>query len=71
MSTVTILIFWRAFYNASYSMITKPIRAKELHYPMIQFLIISIIVFFGEGGWGGGEPYRYMQSNLSSVIERC
>ena len=36
-------------------MITKPIRAKELHYPMIQFLIISIIVFFGEGGWGGGN----------------
>ena len=50
---------WRVFYNASYTMMTKPIRAKELHYPMIQFLIISIIVFFGEEGWGG-EPYRYM-----------
>ena len=35
-------------------MMTKPIRAKELHYPMIQFLIISIIVFLGEGGGGGG-----------------
>ena len=34
-------------------MITKPIRAKELHYPMIQFLIISIIVFFWEGGLAG------------------
>ena len=51
MSTVTI---WRAFYNASYTMMTKPIRAKELHYPMIQFLIISIIAFFGEGGWVWG-----------------
>ena len=36
-------------------MMTKPIRAKELYYPMIQFLIISIIAFFGEGGWGRGE----------------
>ena len=35
-------------------MMTKPIRAKELHYPMIQFLIISIIVFFWEGGLAGG-----------------
>ena len=51
-------------------MMTKPIRAKELYYPMIQFLIISIIAFFGEGGWGGGA-YRYMYSNLSSVNERC
>ena len=42
-------------------MMTKPIWAKELHYPVIQFLIISIIVFFWEGGLaGGGEPYRYM-----------
>ena len=36
-------------------MMTKPIRAKELHYPMIQFLIISIIVFLGEGGGGGNH----------------
>ena len=36
-------------------MMTKPIWAKELHYPMIQFLIISIIVFFWEGVWQGGE----------------
>ena len=35
-------------------MMTKPIRAKELHYPMIQFLITSIIVFFGKGVGGGG-----------------
>ena len=35
-------------------MMTKPIRAKELHYPVIQVLIISIIVFFGGGVLGGG-----------------
>ena len=44
------------FYSASYTMMTKPIRAKELHYPMIQFLMISIIVFLGEGGGGWGDP---------------
>ena len=35
-------------------MMTKPIRAKELQYPMIQFLIISIIVFFWGRGMGRG-----------------
>ena len=30
-------------YNGSYTMMAKPIRALELHYPMIQFLIILII----------------------------
>ena len=35
---VTILI-WRAWYNGSYTMIAEPIRALELHYPMIQILI--------------------------------
>ena len=34
--TVTIII-WRAWYNVSYTMMAKPIRALELHYPMIQF----------------------------------
>ena len=34
---------WRAWYNhGSYTMVAKPIRALELHYPMIQFLIIQI-----------------------------
>ena len=33
----------RAWYNRSYTMITKPIRALELHYPMIQFLIIRVM----------------------------
>ena len=37
--TVTIL-FWRTLYNnGSYTMMAKLIRALELHYPMIQFLI--------------------------------
>ena len=34
-------IIWRAWYNCSYTMMAKPIRALELHYPMIQFLIIT------------------------------
>ena len=34
---------WSAWYNGSYTMMAKPIRALELHYPMIQFLIIPII----------------------------
>ena len=29
----------RGWYNGSYTMIARPIRALELHYPMIQFLI--------------------------------
>ena len=32
-----------AWYNGSYTMMKKPIRALELHYPMIQFLIIIIV----------------------------
>ena len=36
------LIIWRAWYNGSYTMMAKPIRALELNYPMIQFLIITI-----------------------------
>ena len=28
---------WRAWYNGSYTMIAKPIRALELRYPKIQF----------------------------------
>ena len=35
---------WRAWYNGSYTMMAKAIRAVELHYPMIQFLIIIITV---------------------------
>ena len=34
---------WRAWYNGSYTMMAKPIRALELHYPMSQFLIIRNI----------------------------
>ena len=30
---------WRTSYNGSYTMMAKPVRALELHYPMIQFLI--------------------------------
>ena len=29
----------RGWYNGSYAMMARPIRALELHYPMIQFLI--------------------------------
>ena len=35
---------WRVWYNGSYTMVTKPIRALELHCPMIQFFIKVIIM---------------------------
>ena len=36
---------WRAWYNGSYAMMAKPIRALELHYSMIQFLIKQFTPF--------------------------
>ena len=33
----------RAWYNGSYTMAAKPIKSLELHYTMIQFLIIRDI----------------------------
>ena len=36
----------RAWYNGSYTMAAKPIKSLELHYTMIQCLIISIILTF-------------------------
>ena len=38
--TSTLTTIWRAWYNDSYTMIAKPIKTQELHYPVIQFLII-------------------------------
>ena len=35
--------FCRSWYNGSYTMMAKPMKTLELHYPMIQFLIMSII----------------------------
>ena len=32
-----------AWYNGSYTMVAKPIKSLELHYTMIQFLIILTI----------------------------
>ena len=34
--------FCRSWYNGSYTMMAKPMKTLELHYPMIQFLIITI-----------------------------
>ena len=45
MHTVTLYHIWRAWYNGSYTMMAKPISALELHYLMVQFLIIIIIWF--------------------------
>ena len=33
------------WYNGSYTMAAKPIKSLELHYKMIQFLIIYIIYY--------------------------
>ena len=35
---------WTACYDGSYTMMTEPIRALELHYATIQFLIIMIMI---------------------------
>ena len=40
--TPTVTIIWRAWYNGSYIMMTKPIRTLALHYPMIQFLVKAV-----------------------------
>ena len=37
----------RAWYNGSYTMATKPIKYLELHYTMIQFLIMLFIQYVG------------------------
>ena len=37
---------WRAWYNGSYTIAAEPIKMLELHYPMIQFLIIKFIQWF-------------------------
>ena len=34
----------RPWYNCSYTMAAKPIKSLELHYTMMQFLIIIIII---------------------------
>ena len=34
----------RAWYNGSYTTAAKPIKSLELHYTMIQFLIIQVIL---------------------------
>ena len=39
--TRTVTIIWKAWCNGSHTMIAKPIRALDLHYPMIQILIIK------------------------------
>ena len=36
----------RAWYNGSYTMAAKPIKSLELHYAMIQFLIIRYITVY-------------------------
>ena len=35
----------RVWYNGSYTIAAKPIKTLELHYTMIQFLIIVVIKF--------------------------
>ena len=39
----------RSWYNGSYTMMAKPMKTLQLHYPMIQFLIISDIPQFKPG----------------------
>ena len=39
------LFISRAWYNGSYTMAAKPIKSLELHYTMIQFLIMTDILW--------------------------
>ena len=49
----------RAWYDDSYTMAAKPIKSLELHYTMIQFLIMADI------------PWPLSQSNLwNGIIQR-
>ena len=41
-----IVVISRAWYHGSYTMAVKPIKSLELHYTMIQFLIVSVLVVF-------------------------
>ena len=36
---------FRTWYNGSYTMAAKPIKSLEMHYTMLQFLIIKVIPF--------------------------
>ena len=49
---------WR---SGSYTMMAKPINTLELHYPMIQFLIVKIIIIF----------YKYMMEKYCVFCVRC
>ena len=40
-NNVMVAFSW-AWYNGSYTIAAKPIKSLELHYTMIQFLIITI-----------------------------
>ena len=59
---------WRAWYNGSYAIMAKPIRARELHYPMIQFLIIYI--FSLPDYWNLPRSWRSWDSPNTSCASR-
>ena len=54
---------WRAWYNGSYTTMAEPIRALELHYPMIQFLMnkYSPVIL-------GADPEQIHTKGFSSKI---
>ena len=56
---------WRAWYNGSYTTMAEPIRALELHYPMIQFLInkYSPVIL-------GADPEQIPTKAFSSKISQ-
>ena len=48
----------RSWYNGSYTMMVQPMKTLELHYPMIQFLIISDIPQFWLGNIRSRDALR-------------
>ena len=53
---------FRPWYNSSYTMAAKPIKSLELHYTMIQFLIITNIASSAEA-----MPVQYQNYYISMV----
>ena len=48
-------------------MMAKPIRALELHYPMIQFLIMNFLLGFQSAYKWGMEGGRYLGGLISGL----
>ena len=62
----------RAWYNGSYTMMTKPMKTLELHYTMIQFLIIcdegSFLLYIQRSGLFADMQIKLVNSFLANCV---